>query len=420
MNIGFVSTRFAGTDGVSLETEKWAHVLEHHMGHECFYFAGECNRPPERSYVVPEAHFQHPDILAITSDLFDDYQRSSDTSGRVHFLRRVLKEHLYRFLKRFDLHMLIVENALSIPMNIPLGLALTEVITETSIPTIAHHHDFAWERSRFKVSAAADYQYGAFPPMVPSIQHVVINSYAARQLALRTGLTSLIVPNVMDFDTPPPAPDAFSRSLRPQLGIPGDHSLILQPTRVVPRKHIESAIELVRRLEMPACLLISHQSGDEGQAYQQYLQELAELLDVRVLFAAEHFGEERRTMPDGSKRFSLHDAYLECSLVTYPSRVEGFGNAFLEAVYYKRPIVISTYDIFRTDILPKGFRVIGFNDFITPQAVEEARRALRDPGWVAEMTEHNFALGKRFYSYRRLERSLHYLLCDALGADGLA
>lgn len=25
-NVGFVSTRLAGTDGVSLETEKWAHV----------------------------------------------------------------------------------------------------------------------------------------------------------------------------------------------------------------------------------------------------------------------------------------------------------------------------------------------------------------------------------------------------------
>ena len=26
-NIGFVSTRFAGTDGMSLETSKWADVL---------------------------------------------------------------------------------------------------------------------------------------------------------------------------------------------------------------------------------------------------------------------------------------------------------------------------------------------------------------------------------------------------------
>ena len=52
--IGFVSTRFAGTDGVSLETAKWAEVLEG-LGHTCFYFAGELDRPQERSRLVPEA-----------------------------------------------------------------------------------------------------------------------------------------------------------------------------------------------------------------------------------------------------------------------------------------------------------------------------------------------------------------------------
>ena len=63
--IGFVSTRFSTTDGVSLETQKWADVLEG-LGHQLFYFAGLCNRPPEISHVVPEAHFEHPDIREIS------------------------------------------------------------------------------------------------------------------------------------------------------------------------------------------------------------------------------------------------------------------------------------------------------------------------------------------------------------------
>ena len=37
-NIGFISTRLAGTDGVSLETAKWAEVLEKE-GFTCFYMA---------------------------------------------------------------------------------------------------------------------------------------------------------------------------------------------------------------------------------------------------------------------------------------------------------------------------------------------------------------------------------------------
>ncbi|MHA1280736.1 MAG: hypothetical protein ACTSQ8_26615, partial [Candidatus Helarchaeota archaeon] len=61
LNIGFISTRFAGTDGVSLETEKWAEVLDE-FGYRCYYFAGECDRDPEISMVVPEAHYFHPPI----------------------------------------------------------------------------------------------------------------------------------------------------------------------------------------------------------------------------------------------------------------------------------------------------------------------------------------------------------------------
>jgi len=54
-NIGFVSTRLSGTGGVSLETAKWAEVLEE-MGYTCFYFAGELDRPQDRSVFSPKAH----------------------------------------------------------------------------------------------------------------------------------------------------------------------------------------------------------------------------------------------------------------------------------------------------------------------------------------------------------------------------
>lgn len=145
--IGFISTRLAGTDGVTLEAKKWANILND-LGHNCFYFAGECGMPAEISYVVPEAHFNHPEILDLNEDLFDNYTRSSETSGKIQSLRYFLKKRLYEFIKKFDIELLIVENALSIPMNIPLGLALTELIAETSIATIGHHHDFGWERSR--------------------------------------------------------------------------------------------------------------------------------------------------------------------------------------------------------------------------------------------------------------------------------
>lgn len=414
--IGFVSTRLAGTDGVSLETLKWVWVLRK-LDYECFSFAGESDWEEDHRYIVPEAHFNHPEIRAINDDLFNDFVRTAATSQKVQRLKDHLKGHLYQFTRTFNLNLLIVENALTIPMNIPLGLAITEFIAETNIPTIAHHHDFAWERSRYAINAAEDYLRAAFPPMLRSIRHVVINSFGGQQLALRTGASSImLIPNVMDFDSLPPAPDGYADDLRSILGI-GDQILLLQPTRIVPRKRIEQAINFAHLLDREAVLVITHYAGDEGLEYVNYLRDYAESLKVRLLFAAEYFNHERRLMEDGRKIYALADAYQQADLVMYPSVVEGFGNAFLETIYYKRPIVMSTYEIFKTDIQPKGFKVIGFEDFVTRQTVKDAHAILQNLDLAQQMIDHNYELGRHHYSYQVLEKHLTALITACLGAD---
>ncbi len=412
--IGFVSTRLAGTDGVSLEVAKWVQVLSG-LGHECFFFAGELEWPEERSYPVPEAHFDLPTILKLSTDLFDDYIRSPETSQTVESIKNHLKEHLHRFVRRFDVDLLIVENAMAIPMNVPLGLALTELIAETEIPTIAHHHDFAWERSRYSVSAAEDYLRAAFPATLHSITHVTINSYGQQQLALRTGASSLVVPNVMDFENPPPEPDGYADDLPAALGLDSDEFFLLQPTRIVPRKRIERAIELAKRLDLPSTLVISHASGDEGSEYATFLREYIQLLGVKVRFAEDIFSHQRGQTTDGRKVYSLADAYYPADLVTYPSTIEGFGNAFLEAIYYRKPIVMSTYEIYRIDIQPKGFKVIEFGDYITEDTVRWTRELLKNPDLVAEIVEHNYVTACRHYSYANLEKLLAALVSLSLG-----
>lgn len=414
VHIGFVSTRLAGTDGVSLEAAKWVKVLTE-WGHECFYFAGESEWPAERTLLVPEAHFKHPEIEVIDADLFGDRKRSPETSRKVRALKDHLNDRLRAFVRAFDLDLLIVENALSLPMNIPLGLALAELIAETSIPTIGHHHDFTWERERYAVHAAADYLHTAFPPILPSLHHVVINSVSGHQLALRTGESSTVVPNVMDFDSPPAPPNGKGPELRSALGIAPAEHFLLQPTRVVPRKRIERAIELARRLELPCALVISHAAGDEGDDYAIYLREYADLLEVRLVFAFALVDSDRSRTPNGRKIFSLADAYQQADLVTYPSAIEGFGNAFLEAIYYRRPIVMSDYKIFRTDIEPNGFDVIRFDTFVDDATVAQARVLLRNPAAADKMVAHNYELGRRYYSFRVLERHLAALLNKCLG-----
>ena len=116
----------------------------------------------------------------------------------------------------------MVQNALAISVNIPLGLALTDFIIESGIPTIAHHHDFYWERQRFHSFAAMDYLKAAFPPHQPNIQHVVINSLAGMELARRTGASWTLLPNIMDFKILPQEIDDYNRDLRSEIGLESD------------------------------------------------------------------------------------------------------------------------------------------------------------------------------------------------------
>jgi glycosyltransferase involved in cell wall biosynthesis len=232
---------------------------------------------------------------------------------------------------------------------------------------------------------------------------------------MRTGINSTLIPNVMEFRRPIPVIDDYSQDMREELHISPDEYILLQPTRIVPRKRIELSLELARRIDNNSVVLISHRSGDEGSAYESYLRSFAELLDVRVIFAGERFDYYRGSTNDGRKIYSLEDAYLQSDLVTYPSRVEGFGNAFLETVYFKKPIVMSTYEIFKTDIQPKGFKVIGFGDFIDNRCIAATRKILADPTQATEMTNINFSIGKRYYSFDALEYLLKPLLNDCLG-----
>jgi glycosyltransferase involved in cell wall biosynthesis len=409
-NVGFISTRIAGTDGVSLELEKWAGVFKK-FGWTSYYFAGELDRPPERSYLVEEAHFTHPEIKAIHNKVFGVTTRDRNVSKKIFHLAIKLKDHLYAFVEKFDIDLIIPQNALTIPLNIPLGIAITEFIAETHIHTIAHHHDFYWERDRFMVNAVSDYLRMAFPPVLPSIDHVVINSVADNQLSLRTGISSHVIYNVMDFDNPPQPPDEYTFDVRQALGIEDDELFVLQPTRVVQRKGIEHAIELVHRLGRKAKLVVSHASGDEGWDYEQRLKEYSQLMDVNTIFVDDIINEERGTTPDGRKIYTLEDIYPYADLVTYPSTFEGFGNAFLETLYFKKPIVVNTYSIYLKDIQPKGFKVIEIDGYVTDKAVEQTKQVLDNPQLRQEMVDYDYALAKKYFSYSVLEQNLrHYMI----------
>lgn len=432
MNIGFISTRIAGTDGVSLEIAKLAVILRR-LGHDCCYCAGELDAWAAPGLLVPEMHFTHPEAAWIHDHCFGTTKARDDLAERIDAMAAQLRVAIKRFVDEYRVDVLFIQNALSIPMQVPLGVALTDFIAETGMPTLAHNHDLAWERERFTVNCIPGILARCFPPALPSVQHLTINSLAQQALWERKGIKAALLPNIFDYATAAPAMNKFNRDLRSDLGLTDDHLLILQPTRVIPRKGIELAIELVRRLREPQhrarllgkepVLVISHHAGDEGLAYLEKLHALAGQAGVPLIYAGEHFAAEPGLVDGhagaGSPRpYALWDAYLHADFVTYPSLIEGFGNALLETLYFKLPALVNRYAVYAADIAPHGFDLVEIDVQDDPaslaaigdETVEAVIEAMMDPVRRRRMVEWNYGLASQRYSFEAVTPLLASLL----------
>jgi len=411
VRVGFLSTRLAGTDGVSLESAKVVALLVR-MGHDVAYCAGELDAGGPGGLQIAEMHFRHPEIEAIQADVFrckDTQMLRSRIAASVKRLRASIRE----FVQEYRLDLLVAQNACAIPMNIPLGIALSEEVAEAEIRCVGHHHDFAWERERFTPCAVQDLIDMHFPPKGRSIRHAVISSIARRELLRRRGIESIVLPNVMDFASGPPARASRSEELRTALGFGDDDIVLLQPTRVVPRKGVEHAIELARRL-VSAChprsvhLLISHPSGDEGPEYANWLQKEAATSGVDLVLAADRFVAVRES--EDSAGFDLRDAYELADFVTFPSHIEGFGNALLEAVFYRKPLLVNRFPVYVADIAPCRFDFVEIDRAIDQETADSVARLLDDAELSARTTTRNYAIATEHFSYEVAERRLAQLI----------
>lgn len=418
MRIGHISFRLAGTDGVSLETAKLVEILNK-MGHSNYYFAGELdssekmmeNGSPsiDGNMCVPLAHFTHPQIVAITDSAFGTPESNHRLLRQIEQNAEILENDLTTFINIFKLEFITVQNVFAIPINLPLALALFRVIKKTNIPTINHNHDFYWEREKYSINCVGDLLEQLFPPDLQNVRQVVINSQAKNELSIK-GFQSSILPNIFDFDKDPPGVDEYNKDLRSDIGISDEDILFLQPTRVIQRKGIELAIELVYRLsDLPIKLLITHKAEFDTQNYLVELIRLAKEKHVDLLYLPEKFEPARRFIHGKQKIYSLWDAYIHADFVTYPSLYEGFGNALLETIYFKKPFLVNRYKIFQDDIEPTGIKAVKIDGKVTDQAVSEVRMLLQNREMVDNYVDVNTLIGKKNFSYQTAQKCMEKL-----------
>ena len=146
---------------------------------------------------------------------------------------------------------------------------------------------------------------------------------------------------------------------------------------------------------------------------------MAEKSGVDLRFVHARVGDERGFDDDGNKIYSLEDVYPHADLVTYFSWYEGFGNALLEAFYFRKPVILNRYSIFVSDIEPKGFKVITADGILTDKLVARVTELMDDSVARKEMVDYNYELAKSFFGYSVLRRKLRALICNVTGADDL-
>ena len=179
------------------------------------------------------------------------------------------------------------------------------------------------------------------------------------ELALRTGISSIVIPNVLDFENPPQDDHEYNSNLRQEIGLEEGDVMILQPTRIVQRKGIEHAIELVKRLQDPRYkLVISHEAGDEGHDYADWLRDhaLEDGVDLRLI--ATRVADKRSINASGERQYTIWDVYPHADFITYPSLYEGVGNAILEAKYFRKPVWVKRYGVFVREIEPPAIDLV--------------------------------------------------------------
>ena len=240
---------------------------------------------------------------------------------------------------------------------------------------------------------------------MPGVRHAVINTFGLETLRDRFNVSATMVPNVMDFNRPYGRVTEDNKYFLEGLGVGRDDIAMLQVTRIVKRKGIETAISLLDKLNDDKLKLVitgNHNDDDNSEYYHELVDQIHDLnLADHVIFAAKMVNDHK----------DLSDAYAHARACTYFSTYEGFGNAFVECVLAKKPIFVNNYKpVFMPDIGSKGFKTVMLeNNDLTDKKIHEMSEVLYNPELCRDIGEYNFELGKKHFSYEVLEELMREL-----------
>jgi len=266
-----------------------------------------------------------------------------------------LSDKIYKYLKKslegFDV--LIAHNVLTMHYNLPLTYALYGLAEENFLPIISWGHDSPYFYDDCPQHLRRE-PYKILKQFNPKMHYVVISNYRKKlfyNLYGRKGRFT-VIPNGVDPITFFKLDSQTVRLIKEQHLFNADF-IMVQPSRLHPRKNIELSIKVLRALKDKGknAILIVTGAYDPHEAtakeYYRKLKSLAKTLDVEkdVLLLAEYkFKSGEHLSPD---RITMRDLYLITDILFMPSYHEGFGIPLLESGMIKLPIICSDIPPFK-------------------------------------------------------------------------
>jgi glycosyltransferase involved in cell wall biosynthesis len=313
--------------------------------HHVKIFAGDGGQSSERYDIEinPLLGSRNPRILQIQENL----------AGRSHELESCSEEifnYLALALEHFEA--LIAHNVLAMPYNLPLTFALHRLANNGKIKVVSWNHDSPYFYTPPHIDLKRE-QWNILKKYNHNIYYITISEERGKQFKDLYGVKGIdVIPDGID-------PTAFfnlfpntTNMIREKRLLEAD-LLMVQPSRLHPRKNIELSIHVIKALQdkgFHARLVLTgaydpHEK--ETTEYYHKLRKLSEELHIErdILFVAEYFSEGGKDLTGGT--IVVRDLYLIADLLFMPCLQEGFGIPLLEAGMLKVPVVCSDIPPFK-------------------------------------------------------------------------
>jgi glycosyltransferase involved in cell wall biosynthesis len=454
LQIGIIHSLIGKNDGVSIVIDQTVNAMMDHMGIDLgniFFLAAHSS--PRFNAQTDEIFWHKNEVHKTVLQYFEDMPEDIDLDKLIHENALYAKEVISNWAVENELDLIIAHNT-SHPYNFITAVGLGYYIEELRANNIiwpkycCWWHDSYFERERFKNPNPIIKKYLKYLPgtyvdgivflntIQPELAKKYFKEYDSNKLNEFFRERSLLIPNTseipwdweaLDWDKNElmhPPIDGYNNTFFKDIGLLDEIEkrgftidetvILLQHTRVVPRKNIDLAIDFAFQLEKKflknnkkRCfvLLVSGHSGDEQVDYKRYLNDFYQDMieknpasNVVLLFGEDIILSHRDIIVD-KKYYRFKDipgiVAAAGGLGTFFSEVEGYGNNLLEMMALALPVIINEYEIYKTDISHLGFDLPSINEGeLTEKIVDRSYEILTDYKERNNMVRRNLQILK--------------------------